>query len=198
MVSRTRPATTVTARPITVAIAKCGSGARCGASRPPTAAPASPPSDHAAWNDGITGRRSAATTSTATVFAATLTHPYPMPNTTSPSPSATADLASAGSSSASDSHPAPQISTRTAPNRRQSTPDSAIVAIAPPDTPSSATPSSAGDAPVAAFTAGMRTAQVAKMNPSKAKNAVAAARTRLVACCPAAGGTAILFSSCTK
>jgi hypothetical protein len=59
-------------------------------------------------------------------------------------------------------------------------------------------PSSAGDAPVAAFTAGMRTAQVAKMNPPKAKNAVAAARTRLVARCPVAGGAAILASRCTK
>ncbi len=180
-----------------MAIAKCGSGDRCGASRPPIAAPASPPRDQAAWNDGITGRRSAATTSTATVLAATLTQPYPMPNITSASPSATADRASAGNSSASDSHTAPASSTRTAPNRRQSIPDSAIVAIAPPETPSSARPSSAGDAPVAAFTAGMRTAQVANTNPSNAKNAVTAVRTRLVACCPT-GASAILFSSCTK
>ena len=56
-------------------MAKCGSGERRGASRPPIAAPASPPRDQAAWNEGITGRRSAATTSTATVFAATLTQP---------------------------------------------------------------------------------------------------------------------------
>ena len=56
-------------------MAKCGNGDRCGASRPPIAAPARPPRDHAAWNDGITGRRSTATTSTATVLAATFTQP---------------------------------------------------------------------------------------------------------------------------
>jgi hypothetical protein len=56
-------------------MAKCGSGARCGASRPPSAAPASPPKLHAAWNDGITGRRSAATTSMATLFIETFMQP---------------------------------------------------------------------------------------------------------------------------
>jgi len=75
VVARTRPATTVTASPSTPAMTKCGNGDKCGASSPPTAAPVRPPRDHAAWKDGITGRRSTATTSTATVLAATFTQP---------------------------------------------------------------------------------------------------------------------------
>jgi hypothetical protein len=55
-----------------------------------------------------------------------------------------------------------------------------MVAMAPPDSPSSASPSAAGDACVAALTAGIRTAQVANTNPSTAKNAVAAARTLVI------------------
>ena len=120
-----------------------------------------------------------------------------MPNTTSARPSAGADLASAGSSSASDSHAPPATTTRALPSRRHSAPVSVIVAIAPPDAPSSAMPSAAGDAPTAAFTAGMRTAQLAKMKPSTAKNTVMATRTRAMSL-RTVTGTGILFSSCTK
>ena len=47
------------------------------------------------------------------------------------------------------------------------------------------------------FTAGMRTAQLANTKPSKAKNVVMAARTRLVSL-RATAGSDILYSSCTK
>ena len=120
-----------------------------------------------------------------------------MPKTRSASPSTTADRASAGSSRASDTH-TPQTATRRAlPNRRQSVPISAIVMMAPADTPSSAIPRAAGDAPTAAFTAGMRTAQLAKTKPSMAKTVVMAARTRLVSL-RAGTGSGILYSTCTK
>jgi len=120
-----------------------------------------------------------------------------MPNTASPSPRAADDLASAGSSSASDSHTPPATTRRALPNRRHSAPVTAIVAMAPADTPSSAIPRVAGDAPTDAFTAGMRTAQLANTTPSMAKNAVMATRARLVSL-PAAAGGASLYSSCTK
>ncbi len=69
--------------------------------------------------------------------------------------------------------------------------------MAPADTPSSAIPRVAGDAPTAAFTAGMRTAQLANTKPSMAKNAVTAARARLVSL-RAVTGSGILYSNCTK
>ena len=69
--------------------------------------------------------------------------------------------------------------------------------MAPSDTPSSASPRACGDAPTAAFTAGMRTAQLAKMNPSAAKKAVIAARVRAVSL-PAVTGSGSLYSNCTK
>ena len=69
--------------------------------------------------------------------------------------------------------------------------------MAPTDTPSSAIPRVAGDAPTDAFTAGMRTAQLANTKPSMAKNAVMATRTRLVSL-RAAAGDGILYSNCTK
>jgi hypothetical protein len=120
-----------------------------------------------------------------------------MPNTTSASPSHSADRASGGSSSADDSAAPAATIIRWLPNRRQSAPEIVMVATAPPDAPSRASPSAAGDACVAALTAGIRTAQLAKINPSTAKNAVAAARTRVILW-PACVGSAILFSSCTK
>ena len=179
-VSSVRPYHAVTASPAAQTRAKCGNGARCCASSPPSAAPASPPKLHAAWNDGITGRRSAATTLIARLFIDTFRLPYAAPNTRSASPSDSADLASGGSSSATDSRIALPTVIRPAPNRRQSAPEIVMVAMAPPDSPSSASPSTAGDACVAALTAGIRTAQVAKTKPSTAKNAVAAARTLVI------------------
>src|ERR1700722_14537462 len=120
-----------------------------------------------------------------------------MPNTIRASPRAVADRASAGSSRASDSHAAPATVTRALPNRLHSAPVSVIVAIAPADAPSSATPREAGEAPIAAFTAGMRTAQLANTKPSMPKNAVMAMRSR-VASLRAAAGTGSLYSNCTK
>jgi hypothetical protein len=120
-----------------------------------------------------------------------------MPKTARPSPSASAERASAGRIRASDSHGAAITITRAVPNRRHSAPVSVIVAIAPADTPSSAIPRVAGDAPTAAFTAGMRTAQLANTKPSMVKNAVMAARARLVSLRAVTRG-GILFSSCTK
>ena len=175
-----RPHHAVTASPATQTMARWGNGARCGAISPPKAAPASPPRLHAAWNEGITGRRNTATTSTARLFIETFREPYPMPNTTSASPSHTADLASGGSSSASDSRTPLATVIRAAPNRRHSAPEIVMVATAPTDSPRSASPSAGGDACVAALTAGIRTAQLAKANPSMAKNAVAAARTLVI------------------
>jgi hypothetical protein len=72
-----------------------------------------------------------------------------------------------------------------------------MVAMAPADTPSSAIPRVAGDAPTAAFTAGIRTAQLANTNPSSAKNEVMATRARLVSL-RATAGRDTLYSSCTK
>jgi hypothetical protein len=72
-----------------------------------------------------------------------------------------------------------------------------MVATAPPDAPGSASPRAAGDACAAALTAGNRTAQLAKINPSTAKNAVAAARTRIISLLTVAE-SAILFSGCTN
>src|ERR1700722_19763101 len=114
-----------------------------------------------------------------------------MPNTIRASPRAVADRASAGSSRASDSHAAPATVTRALPNRLHSAP------VAPADAPSSATPREAGEAPIAAFTAGMRTAQLANTKPSMPKNAVMAMRSR-VASLRAAAGTGSLYSNCTK
>ena len=106
--------------------------------------------------------------------------PYAAPNTSSASPSHSADLASGGSSSANDSMIALPTTIRPAPNPRHSAPETVMVAMAPQDSPSSASPSTAGDACVAALTAGIRTAQLAKTNPSTAKNAVAAALTAVI------------------
>ena len=103
----------------------------------------------------------------------------------------------AGNSRASDSQPAPMTTRRALPNRRHSAPVIAIVAIAPADTPSSAIPSVAGEAPTAAFTAGMRTAQVANTKPSIAKKVVIATRARSPALRPASGAGS-LYSNCTK
>ena len=120
-----------------------------------------------------------------------------MPNTTSASPSPSAERASAGSSSARDSQAQATVATRALPSRRHSAPVSVIVAMAPADAPSSAMPSIPGEAPTAAFTAGMRTAQLAKMKPSTAKKTVMAARTGVVPL-RAARGSGSLYSSCTK
>ncbi len=51
---------------------------------------------NAAWNDGITGRRSAATRSTAALFMATLIAPYAAPKTSSTRPRARAERVSGG------------------------------------------------------------------------------------------------------
>ncbi len=120
-----------------------------------------------------------------------------MPNTTRASPSSVAERASAGSSSASDSQAQPITTTRALPNRRHSAPVVVMVAMAPADAPSSAMPSAAGDAPTASLTAGMRTAQLAKMKPSTAKNKVMAARARARSL-RGATGSGILYSNCTK
>jgi hypothetical protein len=68
-----------------------------------------------------------------------------------------------------------------APNRRHSAPAISMVATAPADMPSSASPRAADEAPVCSLTAGTRTAQLAKMNPcaaNTAHNATLAARRR--------------------
>ena len=74
-VRMTRPQVTVTSRPSRPTREKWTSGVRCGAASPPRAEPARPPKDHAAWKDGMTGRRSTATRSTARLFMATLRPP---------------------------------------------------------------------------------------------------------------------------
>jgi hypothetical protein len=138
-----------------------------------------------------------------------------MPNTASASPSARAVGAKAGSTSTTDSSAADATTTLRLPARRHSAPEAIIVAIDPADRPSSARPSTAGEAPTWALTAGTRTAQLAKRNPSRAKNVVTQPRAlrsdgAWPAGAPAGGrdGTwrhvrkgrkpASLFSDCTK
>lgn len=61
-----------------------------------------PPRLNAAWKLGITGRRMAATRSTAALFIATLTPPYAAPKTSSTMPSASGECVSGGRAMLSD------------------------------------------------------------------------------------------------
>jgi hypothetical protein len=88
----------------------------------------------------------------------------------------TADLASAGSTRVIESSAHEPAATRWLPSRRHSAPAISIVATAPTDRPSSATPRAAAEAPVCSLTAGTRTAQLAKMNPWAANTAHSATR----------------------
>lgn len=137
-----------------------------------------PPRLNAAWKLEITGRRSAATRSTAALFIATLRPPYAAPNTSSTSPRARAEWVWGGSTTLSESSTAHSTVTGWLPNRRQSLPVNTIVTTAPADTPSRARPRSLGEAPVCSLTAGIRTTQPAKMKPSSAKKTVRAIRGR--------------------
>ncbi len=107
---------------------------------------------------------------------ATLIPPYAAPKTSRTRPSAVADRVSGGSATLS-ARRAPQATvTRWLPNRWHRRPVTTIVATAPADTPSSASPNAPGEAPTWALMAGMRTTQPAKVKPSTAKKAVRAIR----------------------
>ena len=124
----------------------------------------------------MTGRPSAATRSTAALLKATFIPPKAAPKTSSTAPSASAEWVSGGSATLSDSRTAQTTVTGWLPKRRQSRPVSIIVITAPADTPSSASPSAPGDAPVCSLMAGILTTQPAKTKPSRAKKAVMAMR----------------------
>ena len=77
------------------------------------------------------------------------------------SPSVVADRASGGSSTVTESRAHEITVSRPLPNRRHSAPAITIVATAPAERPSSASPSAADEAPVCSLMAGTRTAQLA-------------------------------------
>lgn len=74
-----------------------------------------PPRLNAAWKLGITGRRRAATRSTAALFMATLMEPNAAPKTTRTRPSASAERVSGGSTTPADSSAAVPTVTACAP-----------------------------------------------------------------------------------
>lgn len=176
--SRVRPARAVTSRPITVSASRCRVGDKEPATSAPSPAPIMPPRLNAAWKLGMTGRRSAATRSTAALFMATLIPPYAAPNTSRTSPSATAECVSGGRATLSASRMPQTTVTGWLPKRRHNRPVSVMVITAPAETPSSASPRSLTEAPVCSLMAGMRTTQPAKTKPSRAKKAVRAPRRR--------------------
>ena len=110
------------------------------------------------------------------LFMATLRQPYAAPKTSSARPSVAADRASAGSTRVTESTALEITAIRWLPNRRHSAPAISIVATAPADRPSSASPSAADEAPVCSLIAGTRTAQLAKMKPCAANTAHRAVR----------------------
>ena len=77
----------------------------------------------------------------------------------------TAEWASGGSSSVTDSRAQEATASRAAPNLRPAAPASIMVATAPADRPSRASPSAAEEALACCLMAGTRTAQLAKINP---------------------------------
>ena len=87
-----------------------------------------------------------------------------------------AERARAGSTRVTDNSAQEPTVTRSLPSRRHSVPATSIVATAPADRPSSASPRAAGEAPVCSLIAGTRTAQLAKMNPWAANTAHSATR----------------------
>ena len=95
------------------------------------------------------------------LFIATLRPPYAAPNTASARPSVTAEWASAGRTRVTESRPQQITASGLLPNLRHSAPAISIVATAPADRPSSASPRAADEAPVCCLMAGTRTAQLA-------------------------------------
>ena len=138
------------------------------------------------------------------LFMATLRQPYAAPKTSSARPSVAADRASAGSTRLTESTALEISAIRWLPNRRHNAPAISIVATAPADSPSSASPSTADEAPVCSLIAGTRTAQLAKMNPWAANTAHSATRALISRawssgpCRAADQRCGILFTSRTK
>ncbi len=106
----------------------------------------------------------------------TFAAPYPAPKSSRTPPSAGTEWACAGSGTARLRTASEATVTRREPYRTQSRPITAMVATAPAEMQSRASPRALCEALTCARTSGMRTTQAANRKPSTAKNAVRAIR----------------------